>query len=149
MSIDSPQVCLGLASETSPWKLAVSEFSHDLEYGVKVLPVPLVLLVRAIVAAEGFRTYENLRRALEKAAEEAKAPERRGEGSLEVCSEGRRTRRPIARHMLDLQENVHRYELRKPVQSDDEPPLEFHEERTAAQDRLLRLLEIEPAKYGR
>jgi hypothetical protein len=51
--------------------------------------------------------------------------------------------------MLDLLENVHRDELRETGQSDDDPLLEFHDELTPAQDRLLCLLEIGPAKHGR
>ena len=102
----------------------------------------LALLVQALIE-------RNLRRALENAAEKAKATERRWEGSVEVYPEGRRTRRPTARHMLDLLEDIHRYELREPGQADDDPPLEFHDELSPAQERLLRLLEIDPAAYGR
>lgn len=102
----------------------------------------LALLVQALIERD-------LRQALENAAEKAKATERRWEGSVEVYPEGRRTRRPTARHMLDLLEDIHRYELREPGQADDDPPLEFHDELSPAQERLLRLLEIDPAAYGR
>ena len=37
----------------------------------------------------------------------------------------------------------------EPGQADDDPPLEFHDELSPAQERLLRVLEIDPAAYGR
>jgi transposase len=100
------------------------------------------LLVYALIERD-------LRLALGRAAEEAEPGERRWEGSVEVYPEGRRTRRPTARHVLDLLENMRRYQLLQPGQANDEEPLILYDDLTPAQQRLLTLLGVHPDSYGR
>jgi transposase len=69
----------------------------------------LALLVQALIERD-------LRRALEKAAAQASPGQRRWEGSVEVYPEGRRTRRPTARHVLDQLEHLRRYDILLPTQ---------------------------------
>lgn len=102
----------------------------------------LALLVQALMERD-------LRRALARSASQATPAARRWEGSVEVYPEGRRTRRPTVRHTLDLLEHVRRYEIRPPSQSDDEQPLELHDELTPAQERLLNLFGVDHKTYGR
>jgi len=100
------------------------------------------LLVYALIERD-------LRLALGRAAEAAEPRQRRWEGSVEVYPEGRRTRRPTARHVLDLLENVRCYHLRQPGQPDNDEPLVLYDDLTPAQQRLLTLLGVHPDKYGR
>lgn len=100
------------------------------------------LLVYALIERD-------LRLALERAAEAAGPAKRRWEGSVEVYPEARRTRRPTARHILNLLENVRRYQILQSQQSDDDEPFNLYDDLTPAQQRLLTLLEIRPDTYGR
>ncbi|MGE0760624.1 MAG: IS1634 family transposase [Pirellulaceae bacterium] len=102
----------------------------------------LALLVYALIERE-------LRSALAQAAARAAPGDRRWEGAVEVYPEGRRTRRPTARHILDLLEHVRRYHLLQPEQAEDDEPLLLHDNLTPAQQRLLTLLGINPDHYGR
>lgn len=102
----------------------------------------LALLVQSLIERD-------LRLALETSAAKAPARERRWEGSVEVYPEGRRTRRPTARHVLDLLENVRRYGILQPEQRHDDEPLFLYDDLTQAQSRLLRLLGMDPDTYGR
>jgi transposase len=100
------------------------------------------LLVYALIERD-------LRLALGRAAKDAEPGQRRWEASIEVYPEGRRTRRPTARHVLDLLENVRRYHLLQPRQADDDEPLTLYDDLTPAQLRLLTLLGIRADSYGR
>jgi transposase len=102
----------------------------------------LALLVQALIERD-------LRRALADCAAHAKPKHRRWEGSIDVYPEGRRTRRPTARHVLDLFENVRRYDLLQSGQSDEDPPLMLFDELTPAQQRILTLLGVDPTHYGK
>lgn len=101
----------------------------------------LALLVYALIERD-------LRNSLADSASEASPGERRWNGTVEVYPEGRRTRRPTTRHVLDLLENVKRYALLQPGQTGD-PPLQLFDTLTPAQRRLLTLLKIDPDTYGR
>jgi transposase len=102
----------------------------------------VALLVQALMERD-------LRRALAQSAARAQPAERRWEGSVEVYPEGRRTRRPTVRHALDLLEHVRRHEILQPGQTDDDEPLELHDQLTPAQQRLLTLFGVDPKTYGR
>lgn len=102
----------------------------------------LALLVQALIERD-------LRRALEQAASRAPLKERRREGAVEVYPEGRRTRRPTARHILDQLEHLQRHDLLLPGQADDDEPQVLYDELSPAQQRLLNLLGLKPANYGR
>jgi transposase len=102
----------------------------------------LALLVQSLIERD-------LRLALAESAAKAPPRDRRWEGSVEVYPEGRRTRRPTARHILDLLEPVRRYEILQPGQRDDDEPLVLYDDLTPAQSRLLQLLGIDPKTYGR
>lgn len=101
----------------------------------------LALLVYALIERD-------LRNALANSAAKAVPGKRRRNGTVEVYPEGRRTRRPTTRHVLDLLENVRRYAISQPGQTDDQP-LQLFDKLTPAQRRLLRLLQVNPESYGR
>lgn len=102
----------------------------------------LALLVHSLIERD-------LRLALARAAENAAPREKRWEGSVEVYPEGRRTRRPTARHSLDLLADIRRYHILQPGQAEDDEPLVLYDELTPAQERLLALFGIDPKTYGR
>ncbi len=102
----------------------------------------LALLVQALIERD-------LRRALARAASQASASKRRWEGTAEVYPEGRRTRRPTARHILDLLEHLRRTDLLPASPTDDDEPVMFYDDLSPAQQRLLTLLGIDPGTYGR
>lgn len=102
----------------------------------------LALLVQSLIERD-------LRRQLLAARSRAHPAEQRWEGSVEVYPEGRRTRRPTVRHVLDRLEPLRRHELRSAHSSDDEEPLELHDELSPAQTRLLTLLGIPASTYVR
>jgi transposase len=87
----------------------------------------IVLLVEALLERE-------LRRAMERAGIE----------SLPLYPEGRSCRRPTARKVIDLFEDVQQHTLT----ADQEPPVEFTTELTRLQRRILRLLGMSGA-YNR
>jgi transposase len=102
----------------------------------------LALLVQALIERD-------LRLALERAAAQASPSKRRWEGAVEVYPEGRRTRRPTARHILDRLEHLRRSDLLQANQTDDDEPIMFYDDLSPAQQRLLTLLGIDPGNYGR
>lgn len=102
----------------------------------------LALLVQSLLERD-------LRLALGKSAAQAQPRDRRWEGSVEVYPEGRRTRRPTARHALDLLEQIRRYEILQPGQHNNDEPLLLYDQLTPAQERLLCLLGLDPRRYGR
>lgn len=102
----------------------------------------LALLVQALIERD-------LRRALADSAAEAEPDDRRWFGSIDVYPEGRRTRRPTARHALDVLEHVRRYEILLAGQADDELPLPLVDTLTPTQQRLLTLLGVNPQTYGK
>lgn len=102
----------------------------------------LALLVHSLIERD-------LRLALAESAAKASPRDRRWEGSVEVYPEGRRTRRPTTRHVLDLFENVCRHEILQPGQGKNDEPLVLRDDFTQAQTRVLRLLGMDPKKYGR
>ena len=83
-----------------------------------------VLLVEALLERE-------LRRAMERAGVE----------SLPLYPEGRGCRRPTARRVIDLFEDVQRHDLIAP----DQPPVTFATELTRLQRKALRLLGMSTA----
>lgn len=101
----------------------------------------LALLIYALIERD-------VRLALQRAAREAKPGERRWEGSVEVYPEGRRTRRPTARHILDQLGNLRRHHLLQPHQADSDEPLILYDDLTPAQQRLLTLMNLQPDNYG-
>lgn len=77
-------------------------------------------------------------------AAQASPSKRRWEGAAEVYLEGRRTRRPTARQILDLLEHLRRSDLLQASQTNDHEPLLFYDDLSPAQQRLLTLLGIDP-----
>lgn len=100
----------------------------------------LALLVYSLIERD-------LRRALAETAAGAAPPARRWEGAVAVYPEGRRTRRPTTRHVLDLLEPLRRYDIFLSGPADDEP-LFLYDQLTEAQQRLLTLLGMDPDTYG-
>jgi len=86
----------------------------------------LVLLVEALLERE-------LRQAME----------REGLESLPLYPEDRPCRRPTARRVIDLFDDIHRHTLH----SDDEAPTVFVTELSALQRRILKLLGVPATKY--
>ena len=86
----------------------------------------LVLLVEALLERE-------LRQAME----------REGLESLPLYPEDRPCRRPRARRVIDLFDDIHRHTLH----SDDEAPTVFVTELSALQRRILKLLGVPATKY--
>ncbi len=86
----------------------------------------LVLLVEALLERE-------LRQAME----------REGLDSLPLYPEDRPCRRPTARRVIDLFDDIHRHTLH----SDDEAPTVFVTELSALQRRILKLLGVPATKY--
>ena len=101
----------------------------------------LALLVQALIERD-------LRRALTAAAAQAEPAEQRWLGSIDLYPEGRRTRRPTARHALDALEHVRRYDLWQTGSAADDPPLALVDTLTPTQQRLLTLLGVNPQNYG-
>jgi transposase len=87
----------------------------------------LVLLVEALLERE-------LRQAME----------REGLDSLPLYPEDRPCRRPTARRVIDLFDDIHRHTLH----SDEEAPTVFVTELSALQRRILKLLGVPATKYG-
>lgn len=102
----------------------------------------LALLVQSLIERD-------LRNALAESAAKASARDRRWEGPVEVCPEGRRTRRPTARHVLDLFEGVRRHEILQPGPRHDDEPLALYDDLAPAPSRVLQLLGIDAKTYGR
>jgi transposase len=102
----------------------------------------LALLVQALIERD-------LRRALADSAAQAEPDDRRWMGSIDVYPEGRRTRRPTARHVLDVLEHVRRYDILQIGQAEDDPPLALFDILTPTQQRLLTLLGVDPQDYGK
>jgi len=101
----------------------------------------LAMLVYALIERD-------LRQALAESAAKASPRDRRWEGSVEVYPEGRRTRRPTTRHVLDLFENLCRHEILQPGQHASDEPLVLRDDLTPAQTRVLQLLGIDTRNYG-
>ena len=102
----------------------------------------LALLVQALLERE-------LRRALERSADQAAPKHRRAEGSIDLYPEGRRTKRPTARRALEALEPLRRYEISRTDSPNDEEPLALFDDLIPTQKRLLSLLGMNPATYGR
>lgn len=68
--------------------------------------------------------------------------------AIDIYPEGRRTRRPTARRVIDTLEPLRRYEIhcQKPDQAE---PQELFDLLNETQQRLLQLLRIDPKTYGR
>jgi transposase len=96
----------------------------------------LAMLVQALIERE-------LRRALERERKAAK--DKRSAGRIELYPEGRSTRRPTTRRVIDALEPLRRYEIHT---EPGEPPL-FFDELSPTQKRLVSLLGLDPKKYGR
>jgi transposase len=100
----------------------------------------LALLVQSLLERElRLALAEELASGLEESGEE---------GTIGIYPEGRRTRRPTARRVLDALEPIRRHELC--VKSSDGTDAEsFFDELTEVQRRVVRLFGITPATYGR
>jgi len=98
----------------------------------------LALLVQALLERE-------LRRALQQAAVAATGRDKRTAGSIGLYPEGRRSRRPTARRILDLLEPIRRHEI---SQAGDEP-LMLIDDLTPTQQQLTKLLGMNPQDYGK
>ena len=98
----------------------------------------LAMLVQALLERE-------LRNTLKQAAAEAAVEDKREAGSIGLYPEGRRSRRPTARRVLDLLEPLRRHEISHGAGE----PLLLFDDLTPTQQRLTKLLGINPADYGR
>lgn len=99
----------------------------------------LALLVQTLLERE-------VRRKLNAAAQAARGPEEKQEaGTLPIYHEKRRCRRPTTRLLLDAMEPITRYWLPRPDGDDLWMVTSF----TPCQERIMRLLDIDPATYGR
>lgn len=101
----------------------------------------LALLVQSLIERE-------LRAALEESAAKASPEDRRHEGSIDVYPEGRRTRRPTARFVLDALEDLRRHEILSGKQANDAEPTQLYDDLNSLQVRLLTLLGVDPITYG-
>jgi transposase len=101
----------------------------------------LALLVQSLIERE-------LRNALNQAAAEDADSSECDQGVIDIYPEGRRTRRPTARRVIDALEPLRRHEISCKASSSEEPQLLF-DELNETQQRLLKLLSIAPKAYGR
>jgi transposase len=102
----------------------------------------LALLVQSLIERD-------LRAALADSGTKAAPEDRHDEGSIDIYPEGRRTRRPTARFVLDLLEDLRCHELTQGHQPRDAEPTILYDELNPTQVRLLTLLGIDPATYGK
>jgi transposase len=102
----------------------------------------LALLVQSLIERD-------LRAALADSGTKAAPEDRHDEGSIDIYPEGRRTRRPTARFVLDLLEDLRCHELTQGHQPRDAEPTILYDELNPTQVRLLTLLGINPATYGK
>ena len=68
--------------------------------------------------------------------------------AIDIYPEGRRTRRPTARRVIDTLEPLRRHEIHEKKRGKTEPRQLF-DSLSDRQQRLLKLLGINPKTYGR
>jgi len=101
----------------------------------------LALLVQSLIERE-------LRTALEGAAKESSDDSDDDPRAIDIYPESRRTRRPTARRVIDKLEPLQRYEIHD-KHSNDEETRQFFDSLDATQQRLLKLLGMNPKTYAR
>ena len=101
----------------------------------------LALLVQSLIERE-------LRQALERADQQRAEDSDDDPRAIDIYPEGRRTRRPTARRVIDKLEPLQRCDLHD-KNSNDEEPRQFFDSLDATQKRLLTLLGMNAKTYGR
>jgi transposase len=101
----------------------------------------LALLTQSLIERD-------LRRALAAAGDRATPSDRLLAQTLEIYPESRRTSRPTTRFVLDFLANLRRHEFIPHGARDASGVIYFRDDLTPAQERLLRLLDIDPRGYG-
>lgn len=101
----------------------------------------LALLVQSLIERD-------LRTALEGAAKNSSHDSDDDPRAIDIYPEGRRTRRPTARRVIDRLEPLQRYEIHD-KHSNGEEPRQLFDSLDPTQQRLLNLLAINPKTYGR